>query len=50
MQNKNIKCIEDFTKEELGVSIGREEVKILAVSDENIAKNSMPFMKRKIKI
>ncbi|NLL30573.1 MAG: 50S ribosomal protein L7ae-like protein [Clostridiales bacterium] len=35
---KNIKCIEDFTKEELGVSIGREEVKILAVSDENIAK------------
>ncbi|MBU5455785.1 ribosomal L7Ae/L30e/S12e/Gadd45 family protein [Caproiciproducens sp. MSJ-32] len=35
---KNIDFIEDFTKEELGTSIGREEVKILAVTDENMAK------------
>jgi ribosomal protein L7Ae-like RNA K-turn-binding protein len=35
---KNIQFIEDFSKEELGASIGREEVKILAVTDENMAK------------
>lgn len=35
---KNIKLIQDFTKEELGASIGREEVKILAITDENMAK------------
>lgn len=35
---KNIKVIEDFTKEELGNSIGREEVKILAILDSNMAK------------
>ena len=34
----NILYIEDFSKEELGISIGREEVKILAISDENMAK------------
>ena len=34
---KNIKLIEDFSKEEIGASIGREEVKILAVSDKNMA-------------
>ncbi|MDU5110043.1 MAG: ribosomal L7Ae/L30e/S12e/Gadd45 family protein [Clostridium sp.] len=34
---KNIKVIEDFTKEELGNSIGREEVKILAILDSNMA-------------
>ncbi|MGN0027575.1 MAG: ribosomal L7Ae/L30e/S12e/Gadd45 family protein [Clostridium sp.] len=34
---KNIVFIEDFSKEELGSSIGREEVKILAISDKNMA-------------
>lgn len=34
---KNIIFIEDFSKEELGFSIGREEVKILAVTDKNMA-------------
>ena len=29
--------IEDFSKEELGSSIGREEVKILAITDKNMA-------------
>lgn len=33
----NIKTIEDFSKEEIGASIGREEVKILAIADENMA-------------
>ena len=35
---KNINFIEDFSKEEIGLAIGREEVKILAVTDENMAK------------
>ena len=34
---KNIIFIEDFSKEELGSSIGREEVKIIAVTDKNMA-------------
>ena len=34
---KNIFFIEDFSKEELGFSIGREEVKILAFADKNMA-------------
>ena len=34
---KNIVFIEDFSKEELGSSIGRDEVKILAITDKNIA-------------
>lgn len=34
---KNIFLIEDFSKEELGYSIGREEIKILAVTDKNMA-------------
>ena len=34
---KNIVFIEDFSKEELGSLIGREEVKILAITDKNIA-------------
>ena len=36
-ENK-IPCIEDFSKEDLGISIGRDEIKILAVQDENMAK------------
>lgn len=35
---KDIKLIDGFTKEELGAAIGREEVKILAITDENMAK------------
>lgn len=34
---KNVRFIEDFSKEEIGLSIGREEVKILAITDENMA-------------
>jgi len=34
---KKINFIEDFTKEELGASIGREEVKVLAILDKNMA-------------
>ncbi|WP_066893770.1 ribosomal L7Ae/L30e/S12e/Gadd45 family protein [Clostridium nigeriense] len=34
---KNIRFIENFSKEEIGLSIGREEVKILAITDENMA-------------
>ncbi len=34
---KNIIFIENFSKEELGASIGREEVKILAITDKNMA-------------
>ncbi|MGG7143809.1 ribosomal L7Ae/L30e/S12e/Gadd45 family protein [Clostridium nigeriense] len=34
---KNIRFIEDFSKEELGASIGREEVKILSITDKNMA-------------
>ena len=35
--SKNISFIEDFSKEEIGLAIGREEVKILAITDENMA-------------
>ena len=35
---KDVRFIEDFSKEEIGLSIGREEVKILAITDENMAK------------
>ncbi|WP_300384790.1 ribosomal L7Ae/L30e/S12e/Gadd45 family protein [Clostridium sp.] len=35
---KSIKLIKDFTKEELGACLGREEVKILAITDESMAK------------
>ena len=35
--SKNIPLIEDFSKEELGNPIGREEIKILAVTDKNMA-------------
>ncbi len=34
---KNIRFIENFSKEEIGLSIGREKVKILAITDENMA-------------
>ena len=38
---KNIELIEDFSKEELGFAIGREEVKILAITDKNMAEKLM---------
>ena len=38
---KNIELIEDFSKEELGFAIGREEVKILAITDKNMAEKIM---------
>lgn len=48
---KNIKLIEDFSKEELGFSIGREEVKIIAVTDENMAKKLYTlYEEEKVKI
>ena len=34
---KKIPLIEDFSKEELGNPIGREELKVLAVVDKNMA-------------
>ena len=36
--DKNIKYIENFSKEELGAAVGRPEVKIVAVLDDNIAR------------
>ncbi|EEH98135.1 MULTISPECIES: 50S ribosomal protein L7ae-like protein [Clostridium] len=48
---KDIKFIEDFSKEELGTSIGREEVKILAITDENMAKKLYTlYEEEKVKI
>ena len=38
---KNIELIEDFSKEELGFAIGREEVKIIAITDKNMAEKLM---------
>ena len=35
---KQIAYIEDFSKEDLGISIGKDEIKILAVLDKNMAK------------
>lgn len=37
-KENNIPYIEDFSKEELGLAVGRAEIKILAISEENIAK------------
>ena len=36
--DNNIKYIENFSKEELGAAVGRPEVKIVAVLDDNIAR------------
>lgn len=37
--NENeITYIEDFSKEDLGIGIGKEEIKILAIKDQNMAK------------
>jgi ribosomal protein L7Ae-like RNA K-turn-binding protein len=37
-KTKNIPYIENFSKEELGEAIGRPEIKIIALTDENMAK------------
>ena len=42
---KKINVIEDFSKEELGSAIGREEVKVLAVLDKNMADKLMTLYK-----
>ncbi|MGL4774704.1 MAG: ribosomal L7Ae/L30e/S12e/Gadd45 family protein [Clostridium sp.] len=34
---KNIPYIENFSKEELGSAIGRDEVKVMAIEDKNMA-------------
>ena len=34
---KNIPYIEDFSKEELGIPLGRQEIMLLGILDENIA-------------
>lgn len=36
-KENNIPYIEDFSKEELGGAVGRPEVKILAILDQNMA-------------
>ena len=43
---KNIPLIEDFSKEELGFAIGREEVKILAIADKNMAEKLLFLYKQ----
>ncbi|MBW6409734.1 ribosomal L7Ae/L30e/S12e/Gadd45 family protein [Clostridium weizhouense] len=35
---KNIPYIEDFSKEQLGIPIGRDEIMILGILDNNMAK------------
>ena len=48
---KNIRYIENFSKEELGISIGREEVKIIAIKDENMAEKLYTlYEEEKVKI
>ena len=36
--DNNIKYIQNFSKEELGAAVGRPEIKIIAILDNNIAK------------
>lgn len=38
---KNIPYIEDFSKEELGVSIGRKEIMLLGILDNQISKKML---------
>lgn len=47
---KNVDLIEDFSKEELGDAIGRLEVKVLAVTDQNMAKKLHILYKENLKI
>ncbi|MEG1002412.1 ribosomal L7Ae/L30e/S12e/Gadd45 family protein [Clostridium sp.] len=34
---KNIPYIEDFSKEDLGAGIGKDEIKVLSIQDKNMA-------------
>ena len=45
---KNIPYIEDFSKEELGAAIGRSEVMILAVGDDNMSKKLISLYEEEI--
>ena len=47
---KNIALIEDFSKEKLGFSIGSEEVKILAITDKNMANKLYTLYEQDTKI
>lgn len=46
----NIPLIENFTKEELGNPIGREEVKVLAITDKNMAEKLFSLYQNEIGI
>lgn len=48
--NKQIYLIENFSKEELGNPIGREEVKVLAVTDKNMAEKLISLYQNEIGI
>lgn len=47
---KEIPLIENFTKEELGNPIGREEVKVLAITDKNMAEKLISLYQNEIGI
>lgn len=47
---KQIPLIEKFSKEELGNPIGREEVKVLAITDKNMAKKLIFLYENEIEI
>ena len=42
---KNIAKIKAYSKEELGIALGRQEVKIVCVTDENLAKKLISLAK-----
>ncbi|AJA48108.1 ribosomal protein HS6-type S12/L30/L7a [Clostridium pasteurianum DSM 525 = ATCC 6013] len=44
----NVKVIEDFTKEELGSALGRPEINILCVTDENMSRKLLELWQEKI--
>lgn len=44
---RGIPLIEDFSKEELGIPIGREEIKVLAILDKNMAQKLISLYKNK---
>lgn len=49
-ENKNIPLIEKFSKEELGNPIGREEVKVLAITDKSMAEKLISLYQNNIGI
>ncbi len=44
---KNIHVIKEFSKDELGKALGREEVKVVCVTDENLAKKLISLTENK---